>query len=212
MKYFTSYINESEIKCLNEGFLDKLINWFKGVYKNQSKLEKTNLKVSDSKEIKSPEKPMKLSDIEKNDEELKLITDKKVGFPQTSILIQNKAKYLSKDGPDGKRIEYEVLVDRYFYVDADSKYDIGMILYDIKNQNDNKYVNLLNFEVLPKVANISQVEKYINDAWETNMKKQNYKGSQYIVQLPKTKAILKKLMYKAADGDHEEKILYKKFK
>lgn len=212
MKYFTSYINESEIKCLNEGFLDKLINWFKGVYKNQTKLEKTGLKINDLKEIKSPEKPMKLSEIEKNEEELNLINDKKVGFPQTSIVIQNKSKYLSKDGPNGKPIEYEVLVDRFFYVDNDSKYDIGMILYDIKNQNDNKYVNLLNFEILPKVDNISQIEKYVNNAWETNMKKQNYKGSQYVVKLPKVKATLKKLMYKAAEDDHEDKVLYKKFK
>lgn len=214
MKNFTDYINESEIKTLNEGLLSKLINWFKGLYKNQQMLEKKPLKVDDFKSIKGPEKSMPLEELEKNKEELNLINDKSVGFPQTANMIKNKKKFLVKEGPDGKPITYKTLVDRYFYVNDNLKYDIGMILYDRSIIDEKKYVNLLSFEVLPKIANIPQTEKFIIESWESKMKTDGFKGAQYSTNptFSKMKTSLKKLRYKASENDKEEKTLYKEFK
>ena len=214
MKNFTDYINESEIKTLNEGLLSKLVNWFKGLYKNQQMLEKKPLKVDDFKSIKGPEKSMPLEELEKNKEELNLINDKSVGFPQTANMIKNKKKLLVKEGPDGKPITYKTLVDRYFYVNDNLKYDIGMILYDRSIIDEKKYVNLLSFEVLPKIANIPQTEKFIIESWESKMKTDGFKGAQYSTNptFSKMKTSLKKLMYKAGEDDKEEKTLYKQFK
>lgn len=214
MKNFTSYIVNSEILNLNEAALDKLVNWFKSVYKNQKMLEKKPLKIGDFKDIKGPEESMSFEELLKNQEELNLINDKKVGFPQTSNIIKNQKKYLVKEGPDGKPINYKVFVDKYFYVNENLKYDIAMILYDKSIIDEKKYINLLSFEVLPKVANLPQTEKFIIESWESKMKVAGFKGAQYpvISTLSKMKASLKKLMYKAADDDKEEKILFKKFK
>lgn len=214
MKNFTDYINESEIKNLNEGLLSKLVNWFKGLYKNQQILAKKPLKVDDFKEIKGPEKSMPLEDLEKNKEELNLINDKSVGFPQTSNMIKNKMKLLVKEGPDGKPMTYKTLVDRYFYVKENLKYDVAMILYDRSIIDEKKYVNLLSFEVLPKVANIPQTEKFIMQSWESKMKTEGFKGAQYMTNpaFSKMKKSLKTLMYKASEDDKEEKTLLKQFK
>ena len=214
MKNFTDYINESEIKTLNEGLLSKLVNWFKGLYKNQQMLEKKPLKIDDFKAIKGPENSMALEELEKNKEELNLINDKSVGFPQTANMIKNKKKLLVKEGPDGKPITYKTLVDRYFYVNDNLKYDIGMILYDRSIIDEKKYVNLLSFEVLPKIANIPQTEKFIIESWESKMKTDGFKGAQYSTNpaFSKMKTSLKKLMYKASEDDKEEKTLYKQFK
>lgn len=214
MKNFTDYINESEIKTLNEGLLSKLVNWFKGLYKNQQMLEKKPLKIDDFKAIKGPENSMALEELEKNKEELNLINDKSVGFPQTANMIKNKKKLLVKEGPDGKPITYKTLVDRYFYVNDNLKYDIGIILYDRSIIDEKKYVNLLSFEVLPKIANIPQTEKFIIESWESKMKTDGFKGAQYSTNpaFSKMKTSLKKLMYKASEDDKEEKTLYKQFK
>ena len=214
MKNFTDYINESEIKTLNEGLLSKLVNWFKGLYKNQQMLEKKPLKIDDFKAIKGPENSMALEELEKNKEELNLINDKSVGFPQTANMIKNKKKLLVKEGPDGKPITYKTLVDRYFYVNDNLKYDIGMILYDRSIIDEKKYVNLLSFEVLPKIANVPQTEKFIIESWESKMKTDGFKGAQYSTNptFSKMKTSLKKLMYKASEDDKEEKTLYKEFK
>ena len=214
MKNFTTYINESEIKSLNEAALQKLMDWFKGIYRNQVMLEKKPLKVDDVKNIKGPEESIKLEELEKNTEELNLIDDKKVGFPQTSAMIKKKTKYLVKEGPDGKPMDYKVLVDRYFYVNETLKYDIAMILYDKSIIDDKKYVNLLSFEVIQKIVNGPQIEKFIMKSWENKMTVDGFKGAQYVVidTFSKMKLSLKKLQYKAADDDKDEKILLKEFK
>jgi len=210
MKTFTQYINEEQIECLNEGFLSKLANWFKGIFKTQKKLENENLKV-DVKQIKSPEKPMKLKDILAVDSEMELINDKNVGFPVASQIINQKDKYLtltSEKNEDKK--EYQPLVDRYFYVDGNNKYMIGQIMYDISIKNDNNFVNMINFEVLQKVENLSEVQKYINGIFEGNMKKQSFKGFQYNITHPRVKAVLIKLGYKTENNN--KNIIFKLIK
>ena len=212
MKRFTQFINEEEILTLNEGFIAKLANWFKGIFKTQKKLEdnKEGLKI-DVKNIKSPDKPMKLKDILSIDSELELINDKTVGFPVASQLINQKDKYLTKESPDGKKkIEYQPMVDRYFYVDGNNKYMVGQIMYDTTLKNDNNYVNMLNLEVLPKVANLSEVQKYINSIFEGNMKRQSYKGLQYIITNPRVKAVLIGQGYKSENNN--KNILFKLLK
>lgn len=210
MKTFTQYINEEQIECLNEGFLSKLANWFKGIFKTQKKLENENLKV-DVKQIKSPEKPMKLKDILAVDSEIELINDKNVGFPVASQIINQKDKYLTltSEKNDEKR-EYQPLVDRYFYVDGNNKYMIGQIMYDISIKNDNNFVNMINFEVLQKVENLSEVQKYICEIFEGNMKKQSFKGFQYNITHPRVKAVLIKLGYKTENNN--KNIIFKLIK
>lgn len=209
MKTVNHYIIESEIRNLNEGLLSKLTGWFKELFKSQETLEDKTIKVN-VKNIKGPDKPAKLKDIESNKEELNLINNPKVGFPLTSTLIKQKNKYLVKEDPDGKKEEYEPLINRYFYVDGKNKYDVGIIMYDDKLENDNNYVNMLNIEVIDAVENKQEILKFIHDIFEDTMRKNKFKGSQYISKLPKIKGILNSLGYKSENND--KNILFKNFK
>lgn len=207
MKHLQEFIIENEIEHLNEGLLDKLKNWFKNLFKSQKQLEKNTLDV-DTKKIKGPDKSVELSEILKNEEELNLINDPKVGFPITSQLLQNKNKYLVKELSDSDKQEYKPMVDRFFYVNEGNKYDIGLIMYDETLKNDNNYVNMLNLEVIAQVNNKSNVEKFINTIFEEKMKK-TYKGAQYVIKHPRVKPTLIKLGYKTNDEDNN--IIEKQF-
>jgi len=209
MKSLNQYIIECEITTLNEGLLDKLTSWFKNLFKSQETLENKTIKV-DVKNIKGPDKPAKLEDIEANKEELNLINNPKVGFPITSMIIKQKNKYLMKEDPEGNKKEYKTLVNRYFYIDNANKYDIGIILFDDKTKNDNNYVNMINLEVIDHVENKQEVEKYINDIFETSMKKNKFEGAQYIKQNTKFSGLLNSLGYKSQNNNTN--ILFKIFK
>lgn len=209
MKAINQYITESEINRLNEGLLSKLTSWFKNLFKSQEKLEGKTIK-TDVKNIKSPEKSTELKDIEANKEEMNLINNSKVGFPLTSTLIKQKNKYLVKEYNEGNKIEYKPLIDRYFYVDGNDKYDIGIIMYDDQLQNDSKYVNMLNIEVINSVENKPEVLKFIHDNFEDKFKKLKYEGAQYILTLPQIKGTLQKLGYKSQNNN--QNILFKNFK
>lgn len=209
MKAITQYITESEINRLNEGLLSKLTGWFKNLFKSQEKLEGKTIK-TDVKNIKSPEKSTELKDIEANKEELKLIDDPKVGFPLTSTLIKQKNKYLVKELADDTKKEYKPLIDRYFYVEGNDKYDIGIIMYDNQLDNDDHYVNMLNIEVIDAVENKQEVLKFIHDNFENKFKKLEWKGAQYISMLPQIKGTLQKLGYKSQNNN--QNILFKNFK
>ena len=87
MKTLQQFIIENEIENLNEWLLDKLKNWFKNLFKDQSKLEKNTIKVN-IKDIKGPEDSTSLDDILKNEEEMNLINNTNVGFPITSVIIK----------------------------------------------------------------------------------------------------------------------------
>lgn len=209
MKKFSQYVNEREILSLNEGLLDKLVSWFKNVFKSQETLNNKTLKV-DLKEIKSPENPMSLKDVIANKEEMNLINDNNVGFPVQSDIINNKKKYLEKKTSDNKTIEYQPVVERFFYVEGQNRYDIGVIMYDTQMNNDNNFINMLNLEVIQKVDNHSQVQKYINDIFEGNMKRKSFNGAQYTVTHPRVKAALTMLGYKEMNTD--KNIIFKQFK
>lgn len=206
MKKIQDYIIEKEIENLNEGLLDKLKSWFKNLFKSQKTLEDHTLDI-DTKNIKGSKESVKLSEIEQNEEELNLINDPKVGFPIMSEILKNKNKYLVKDLGNDKQ-EYDPMVDRYFYVNEGNKYAIGIIMYDETLHNDNGYVNILNLEVIAQVNNKSNVEKFINNNFEDNMKK-SYKGSQYVAKHPRVKPTLIKLGYKTSEED--KNIIEKKF-
>jgi len=208
MKSLQTFIIEKQIENLNEGLLDKLKGWFKNLFKSQKTLEKHTLDVN-TKNVKGSKESVELSEIEKNEEELNLIKDPQVGFPIMTEILTNKNKYLVKDLGNDKQ-EYKPMVDRYFYVNEGNKYAIGLIMYDETLNNDNGYVNLLNFEVIAKVDNKSIVEKFINTNFEDTMKKK-YKGSQYVAKHPRLKSILKaQLGYKESEEDTN--ILLKEFK
>jgi len=209
MKQVNQYIIESEIIRLNEGLLSKLTGWFKDLFKSQETLADKTIK-ADSKQLKGPDKPAKLKDIEANKEEMNLINDPKVGFPLTATLIKQKNRYLVKELPDGTKKEYEPLIDRYFYVEGKNKYDVGIIMYDDKLKNDNNYVNMLNIEVIDSVENKQEILSTIHDIFEDKLKKNNFKGAQYISQLPQIKGTLQKLGYKSENND--KNILFKNFK
>lgn len=209
MKQVNQYIIESEIIRLNEGLLSKLTGWFKDLFKSQETLANKTIK-ADSKQLKGPDKPAKLKDIEANKEEMNLINDPKVGFPLTATLIKQKNRYLVKESPDGKKEEYDPLIDRYFYVEGKNKYDVGIIMYDDKLKNDNNYVNMLNIEVIDSVENKQEILSTIHDIFEDKLKKNNFKGAQYISQLPQIKGTLQKLGYKSENND--KNILFKNFK
>lgn len=208
MKTLSQFIIESEIETLNEGLLSKLKGWFKSLFKDQASLNKKSIEV-DVKNIKGPEDSAPLKDIEANSEEMKLINNTDVGFPVTSLILKQRKKYLVKEDNEGNTEEYDPQVDRYFYVDGNSKYDIGMIIYDEKLENDNNYINMINLEVIQQVSNISEVQKYINTIFEDKMKK-TYKGAQYIALHPRVKAVLIKQGYKSENNDRN--ILFKNFK
>ena len=210
MKSVNEYIVESEIAKLNEGLLSKLTGWFKNLFKSQETLEDKKIKV-DVKNLKGPDKPAKLKEIESNKEEMNLINNPKVGFPLTSLLIRKKNQYLVKEDPkSGDKEEYEPLINRYFYVDGKNKYDVGIVMYDDKMKNDNNYVNILNLEVIDNVENKQEVEKFIHQIFETNLKKNQFEGSQYIVTHPQVKATLIKLGYKSENNN--KNTLFKNFK
>jgi len=209
MKSINQYIVESEISKLNEGLLSKLTNWFKNLFKSQETLENKTIKV-DVKNIKGPDKPTKLKDIEANKEEMNLINNPKVGFPVTSMIIKQKNKYLTKEDPEGNKKEYETFVNRYFYVDNANKYDVGIILFDDKTKNDNNYVNMINIEVIDHIENKQEVLKYINDVFETSMKRNKFKGAQHIKINTKISGLLNSLGYKSQNNDTN--ILFKNFK
>lgn len=209
MKSINQYIFESEIIRLNEGLLSKLAGWFKNLFKSQELLSDKTIKV-DIKKLKSPDKPAELKDIETNKEELKLINDPKVGFPLTSTLIKQKNKYLVKELPNGEKKEYEPLIDRYFYVEGNNKYDVGIIMYDDKLKNDNNYVNMLNIEVINSVENKQEILNIMHDIFENKLKKNKFEGAQYISQLTQIKGTLQKLGYKSENNNRN--ILFKNFK
>ena len=181
MKHLSNYIIENQTKHLNEGLLDKLMNWFKNLFKSQQELQTNTLDV-DTKNIKGPDKPAKLEDIEKNKEEMNLINDPKVGFPTLSMILKNKKKYLTQELSKDSINEYQPLVNRYFYVTEGNKYDIGVIMYDESIKNDNNYINMLDFEVIAQVNNHQEVEKFILKSFEDQIKKKN-PGMQYVKKL-----------------------------
>ena len=201
MKHLNNYIIESQIINLNEGFLDKLINWFKNLYKSQKDLETNTLDV-DVKNIKGPDKPAKLEDIENNKEEMNLINDPKVGFPMLSMILKNKKKYLTQELSRDSVNEYKPLVNRYFYVNDGNKYDIGIIMYDETVKNENNYINMLDFEVIAQVNNHQAVEKFIMKSFEDQVKKKN-PGMQYVKKLDKIFIKLKTLGFKVNDENKE---------
>jgi len=209
MESINQYIFESEIIRLNEGLLSKLTNWFKNLFKSQEKLEGKTIK-ADVKNIKSPKDSTELKDIESNKEEMNLINNTKVGFPLTSTLLKQKNKYLVKEDNKGNKIEYKPLIDRYFYIDGNDKYDIGIIMYDDQLEIDNKYVNMLNIEVINSIENKSEVLKFIHDIFEDKFKKLKYEGAQYILTLPQIKGTLQSLGYKSQNNNKD--ILFKNFK
>jgi len=211
MNSLNSEINKVKIQYLNEGLLSKLVGWFKNLYKSQTLLKENNktLKVN-VKNVKSPDKPTKLKDIEANKEEMNLINDPEVGFPVTSMLIKQKNKYLVKELENGDKKEYDPLIDRYFYVDGNNKYDIGIIMYDESIKNDSNYVNMINLEVIAKVDNKSEIERFINTIFEDKMKK-TYKGAQYTGKHPRVKGVLNQHCgYKSQNNNTD--ILFKNFK
>lgn len=208
MKTLQQFIIENEIENLNEGLLDKLKNWFKNLFKDQSKLEKNTIKVN-VKDIKGPEDSTSLDDILKNEEEMNLINNTNVGFPITSVIIKQKNKYLVYEDEKGNKEEYKPQVDRYFYVEGNAKYEVGIVMYDEDVKNDNNYVNIINLEIIQKVDNISEVQKYINTIFEDKMKKK-YNGSQYVALHPRVKATLIKQGYKSENNN--KNILFKNFK
>ena len=201
MKHLNNFILESEIKHLNEGLLDKLMNWFKNLLKSQQELQTNTLDV-DTKNIKGPDKPTKLEDIEKNKEEMNLINDSKVGFPILSMILKNKKKYLTQELSKDSVNEYKPLVNRYFYVTEGKKYDIGIIMYDESIKNDNNYINMLDFEVIAQVNNHQEVEKFILKSFEDQIKKKN-PGMQYVKKLDKIFIKLKTLGFKVNDENKE---------
>lgn len=208
MKHLTQFIIENQISNLNEGLLDKLKNWFKSLFKDQETLKQKTLDV-DVKNIKGPNSSANLSEILSNDEEMKIINDPKIGFPTTSMIIKQKNKYLVYETADGNKKEFKPKVDRYFYVDGNSKYDIGIIVYDDTIKNENKFANMISLEVIAQVNNKSAVEKYINQIFEDKMKKK-FNGLQYVSQHPRVKAALIKLGYKSENSNTN--ILFKKVK
>ena len=208
MKHLSQFIIENQITNLNEGLLDKLKNWFKSLFKDQETLKQKTLDV-DVDNIKGPNSSAKLSEVISNDQEMKIINDPKIGFPTTSMIIKQKNKYLIYETPDGKKKEFSPKVDRYFYVDGNSKYDIGIIIYDDNIKNDNRFVNMINLEVIAQVNNKSAIEKYINQIFEDKIKKK-FNGLQYISQHPRVKATLIKLGYKSENSNTN--ILFKKLK
>lgn len=201
MKHLNNYIIESQIINLNEGFLDKLINWFKNLYKSQKDLETNTLDV-DMKSIKGPDKPAKLEDIENNKEEMNLINDPKVGFPMLSMILKNKKKYLTQELSRDSVNEYKPLINRYFYVNDGNKYDIGIIMYDETVKNENNYINMLDFEVIAQVNNHQAVEKFIMKSFEDQVKKKN-PGMQYVKKLDKIFIKFKTLGFKVNDENKE---------
>ena len=74
-----------------------------------------------------------------------------------------------------KKTKYEPLIDRYFYVEGKNKYDVGIIMYDTKLNNDNNYVNMLNIEVIDSVENKQEILSTIHDIFEDKLKKNNVK-------------------------------------
>lgn len=203
-------INKQKIVNLNEGLLSKLVNWFKNLYKTQEILkDDKNIKI-DVNNIKGPDKPTTLKDIESNKEELKLINDPKVGFPITSMLIKNKNKYIIKEDENGNKTPYDPKIDRYFYVEGKNKFYIGIVMFDDTMKNDNNYVNMLNIEVIDNIDDQQNILKFINNSFETKMKKKSgFKGSQYITKHQTVKTILLKLGYKF---ENNKNILFKVFK
>lgn len=190
MKDLETYIIESEINLLNEGLLAKLKNWFNKLTQTQEKLIKDNKPISlkvDTKQIKGPEKPCKLKDITSNPEEMKLIKNKQIGFPLTDNIITNAKKYLT-DNENNK--EFDVVVNRYFYVDGNNTYGIGYSMYDTSIQKIEGFANILDLDVLQSIENLSEVQKFIMEKVETDLKNQNIKGMIYSGGHPKLKPIL----------------------
>lgn len=214
MKSFNKYVLEQEIENLNEGLLSKISEWFKNLFKSQSELkpEKASFKI-DVKNIKSPEKPAKLADTLADKNEMAIIDDPNIGFPVTSELIKKKNQYFVHEGQDGKKVEYPIKIDRYFYImdeKTDNRKYVGIILFDEDTKNDENYVNVFNVEVIDSVENQAEIEKYINSIFETNMKNSNFNGAKYILSLPKIKNTMASLGYKAQNNN--KNIFFKNFK
>ena len=125
-----------------------------------------------------------------------------------SQLLKNKQKYLTIELSKTDKQEYKPLIDRYFYINEGKKYYIGIIMYDESIQNENGYVNLLNLEVIPKVNNKSEIEKFIDKSFSDRLKKK-YKGAQYVIKHFHIAPILKKLGYK--ENENDKNIIEKKF-
>ena len=206
MKSLQTFIFENEIENLNEGLLDKLKNWFKNLFKSQKELANKTLDI-DLKNIKGPDKPANLEDIEKNEEEMNLINDPKVGFPTASMLIKNKKKYLVQELSKDSINEFKPLIERYFYVTEGNKYDIGLIMYDESVKNENNYINMIDFEVIAQVNNHQAVEKYILKIFEDKVKK-NFKGMQYVKKYERVYLKLKSLQFK--ENEENKDLLEKK--
>lgn len=196
MKSLEGYIIESEIENLNEGLLGKLKSWFKNIYKTQEKLIKDNKPVSikvEIQNIKGPNKPCKITDIP--NEELEIINDSKVGFPITADILKNKNKYLV----DENKKEYDVKVNRFYYVDGKNTYAIGYSMYDASIQKIEGYANVLDLDVVSNVENFSEVQKFLMEKLEEDIKKLGKSGIIYDVKHPRLKAIFIKQGFKTSN-------------
>jgi len=217
MRKFNEYIFESEIKYINEaGFLDKLKTWFKNLFKSEEKIIKNYFENGkkikcDLNNIKSPDKPMNFKDVLNNEEEMKYIELENYGFPITSKIFNKYKQYFEKIDPVTKqKINYNVLVDRYFYNKDDIKMFAGIILFDESIKNDDNYVNLFNIEIAENsFENENEILKYISGVFENNMKNKKFNGIHHTIIDPKLTSLLKSIGYKPQNNN--KNILFKNF-
>ena len=175
---------------INEALLAKLKAWFNKVFKTQETLLKDNKPIAlkiDTKNIKGTKKPCKLDDIIKNPEEMKIIQNTQIGFPLTADIIKQRNKYL-RDNDNDK--DYNVEVNRYFYVDGNNTYCLGYSMVDNTLQKIEGFANILDVDVLQSIENLTEVQKFVCDKIESDLKKLGKTGMLYSEIHPKLKPIL----------------------
>lgn len=175
---------------INEAIDAKYKMWFNKLFKMQTTLIKDNkvipLKIN-IKQIKGNEQSAKLQDIITNSEELKLINHKQIGFPTTSLIIKGANQHLTDTENKQK---YDVNVKRFFYIDGDNTYCIAYVMYDESITKIEGFVNILDFDILQNIENLTEVQKFIIEHIEEELKGQDKSGMLYSGNLPKIKSSL----------------------
>jgi len=193
---------------IEEGLLDTITNWLKSLFNDQEDIEKSPIEVDVENSVKSLDKPLKVSEIAKNKDMMKLISNQKAGLNTIALMIKNKEKYLAVE-ENGVKKEIDPLVKTYYSIDSSEgkdkrkRYLIGAIAYSTDEKNKKKVV-IYCFDVVRNIKNKSRVVKTIINDFEEKMADDNkeiicYSGDDF----PGSKNMLKVNGYREMKKDKD---------
>lgn len=205
MKSIKTYILEQ----LSSEFLD----WFKKLYANMIKLQRSNSLESVDIDITKLSKPKteaySYEDFLTDKYVKSFLSNPKYGFTVINQMVKNPKKYFPEQENDDKEVSNCKCLP-YWYKTDNYIYFVGLIIYDTGIKHIDNCCNILAIESSLIVKDSYKLLKaMLNDFCNNYINKENkFVGLTAKPTHPKTKAIVTKLNFKSSK-DNKEILVYK---